>query len=179
MPLNLQQKKDLVEHLRTEAEGAVAAASADYRGLNVEEMTDLRRRARSAGVTLRVVKNTLSRRAVENTPCENLAETLTGPTLLAFANDDPGAIARLFKDFAGQHELLQPRGFVLDGTLYSGDQTNRIASLPTLDGARARLLGTLKAPMQKLAATLAEPQAKLARVLAARRDQVDTPADAG
>ena len=171
MPLNLQQKKDVVEDLRAAAEGAVAAAAAGYRGLDVAAMTDLRRRARGSGVTLRVVKNTLSRRAVKDTPCENLAETLTGPTLLAFSADDPGAIARLFKDFAKQHELLEPRGFVLDGMLYSGDQTDRIATLPTLDGARAKLLGAFKAPMQKLAATLAEPQAKLARLLAARRDQ--------
>ena len=173
MPLNLQQKKDLVEDLRAVAEGAVSAATADYRGLNVAEMTDLRSRARGAGISLRVVKNTLSRRAVRDTACESLAETLTGPTLLAFSADDPGAIARLFKDFAKQHELLQPRGFVLDGVLYPGDQTDRIATLPTLDGARSKLLGALKAPMQKLAATLAEPPAKLARVLAARRDQAD------
>ena len=173
MPLNLQQKKDLVDDLRATAEGAVSAAAADYRGLNVAEMTDLRRKARGAGVTLRVVKNSLSRRAVKDTPCENLAETLTGPTLLAFSSDDPGAIARLFKDFAKQNELLEPRGFVLDGVLYAGDQTARIASLPTLDGARAKLLGVLQAPMQKFAATLAEPQASLARLLAARRDQAD------
>ena len=171
MPLNVQQKKDLVEDLRSQAEGAVAAAAADYRGLNVAEMTDLRRRARGAGVTLRVVKNTLSRRAVKDTPCESLSEALTGPTLLAFTADEPGAIARLFKDFARQHELLRPRGFVLDGVLYGGDQTDRIATLPTLNDARARLLGALAAPMQKLAATLAEPQARLARLLAARRDQ--------
>ncbi len=173
MPLNLQQKKDLVDDLRAVAEGAVVAASADYRGLNVAEMTDLRNRARDAGISLRVVKNTLSRRAVKDTPCESLAETLNGPTLLAFSANEPGAIAKLFKDFAKQHELLEPRGFVLDGVLYPGDQTNRIAILPTLADARAKLLGALAAPMQKLATTLAEPPAKLARLLAARRDQAD------
>ncbi len=170
MSLNLQQKKDLVADLRAVADSAVVAAAADYRGLNVAEMTDLRRRARSTGVTLRVVKNTLSRRAVEGTPCESLTEALTGPVLLAFSADDPGAIARLFQDFAKQHEQLQPRGFVLDGVLLPGDHTDRIATLPTLDDARAKLLGALKGPMQKFAATLAEPQARLARLLAARRD---------
>ena len=173
MPLNLQQKKELVEDLRSTAEGAMVAAAADYRGLNVEEMTDLRRRARSAGVTLRVVKNTLSRRAVKDTSCEQLTEALNGPTLLAFSDEDPGSIARLFKDFAKQHEALQPRGFVLDGMLYSGDQTDRIATLPTLDEARARLLGALTAPMQKLVATLAEPPARLARLMAARQDRME------
>ena len=173
MPLSLQQKKELVEDLRSAAEGAVVAAAADYRGLNVKEMTDLRSRARGAGVTLRVVKNTLSRRAVKDTPCENLAEALNGPTLLAFSDDDPGSVARLFKDFARQHEALEPRGFVLDGVLYSGDQTDRIATLPTLDEARAKFLGALKAPMQKLVATLAEPQARLARLLAARQEQAE------
>ena len=173
MPLNLQQKKELVEDLRSTAEGAMVAAAADYRGLNVEEMTDLRRRARSAGVTLRVVKNTLSRRAVKDTSCEQLTEALNGPTLLAFSDEDPGSIARLFKDFAKQHEALQPRGFVLDGMLYSGDQTDRIATLPTLDEARARLLGALTAPMQKLVATLAEPPARLARLMAARQEQME------
>ena len=172
MPLNLQQKKELVEDLRVAAEQAVVAAAADYRGLKVEEMTDLRRRARGAGVELRVVKNTLSRRAVKDTPCENLTEALNGPTLLAFSSDDPAAVARLFKDFAKQHEALEPRGFVLDGVLYSGDQTDRIATLPTLDEARAQLLGAFKAPMQKLVATLAEPQARVARLIAARRDQM-------
>ncbi len=173
MPLNLQQKKELVEDLRSTAEGAMVAAAADYRGLNVEEMTDLRRRARGAGVTLRVVKNTLSRRAVKDTPCEQLTEALNGPTLLAFSGEDPGSIARLFKDFAKQHEALQPRGFVLDGTLYSGDQTDRIATLPTLDEARAKLLGALTAPMQKLVATLAEPPGRLARLMAARQEQME------
>ena len=171
MPLNLQQKKELVEELRATAEGAVVAAAADYRGLNVGEMTDLRRQARGAGVKLRVVKNTLSRRAVKDTPCENLADALTGPTLLAFSSEDPGSIARLFRDFGKKHEALLPRGFVLDGVLYDGDQTHRIATLPTLDEARAKLLGVFKAPMQKLVATLAEPQARLARLMAARRDQ--------
>ena len=173
MPLNLQQKKELVEDLRSAAEGAAVAAAADYRGLSVKEMTDLRRRARGAGVTLRVVKNTLSRRAVKDTPCENLSEALNGPTLLAFADDDPGSVARLFRDFAKQHEALEPRGFVLDGVLYSGDQTNRIATLPTLDEARSKFLGALSAPMQKLVATLAEPQARLTRLMAARRDQAE------
>ena len=173
MPLNLQQKKELVEDLRSTAEGAMVAAAADYRGLNVEEMTDLRRRARSAGVTLRVVKNTLSRRAVKDTSCEQLTEALNGPTLLAFSDEDPGSIARLFKDFAKQHEALQPRGFVLDGTLYAGDQTDRIATLPTLDEARAKFLGALTAPMQKLVATLAEPPARLARLMAARQEQME------
>ena len=172
MPLSLQQKKDLVEELRSVAEGAVVAAAADYRGLSVEQMTDLRRRARGAGVQLRVVKNTLSRRAVKDTPCESLSEALTGPTLLAFSSGDPGSIARLFRDFGKQNEALAPRGFVLDGVLYSGDQTDRIATLPTLDEARAKLLGAFKAPMQKLVATLAEPQARLARLIAARRDQL-------
>ena len=161
-----------MEELRSVAEGAVVAAAADYRGLSVEQMTDLRRRARGAGVQLRVVKNTLSRRAVKDTPCESLSEALTGPTLLAFSSGDPGSIARLFRDFGKQNEALAPRGFVLDGVLYSGDQTDRIATLPTLDEARAKLLGAFKAPMQKLVATLAEPQARLARLIAARRDQL-------
>lgn len=172
MPLNLQQKKELVDELHATAQDAVSAAAADYRGLNVEEMTDLRRRARGAGVKLHVVKNTLSRRAVKDTGCENLSDALNGPTLLAFCDDDPGAIARLFKDFAKQHEALEPRGFVLDGVLYAGDQTNRIASLPTLDEARSRFLGVLQAPMQKLVATLAEPQARVVRLMAARQEQM-------
>ena len=173
MPLNLQQKKELVDDLRSAAESAVVAAAADYRGLNVEEMTDLRRQARGAGVSLRVVKNTLSRRAVKDTPCENLSDALTGPTLLAFSEGEPGSVARLFKDYRRQHEALEPRGYVLDGVLYAGNETDRIATLPTLDEARAKLLGVFQAPMQKLAATLAEPQARLARLMAARRDQTE------
>lgn len=173
MPLSLQQKKDLVKELRATAAGAVVAAAADYRGLDVDQMTDLRRRARGAGVQLRVVKNTLSRRAVQDTPCESLAEALNGPTLLAFSSGDPGSVARLFKDFGKQHEALEPRGFVLDGVFYGGDQTARIATLPTLDEARAKLLGVCRAPMQKIAATLAEPPARLARLIAAWRGRLE------
>jgi len=134
-------------------------------------MTELRAKARSAGVYLRVVKNTLARRAVAGTEFECMQETLKGPILLAFAKDDPGAAARVIKDFAKDHAALQAVSLSAGGQLLPGSDLARLAELPTLDQARAILLGVMLAPMSKLVRTLAEPPAMLARTLSARASQ--------
>jgi large subunit ribosomal protein L10 len=133
-------------------------------------MTALRRSARTAGVYLRVVKNTLARRAVDGTEFECMKETLKGPILLAFAKDDPGAAARIIRDFAREHEALKAISLAAGGKLLPASDLAELAELPTLDQARAMLLGLLSAPMTRLARTLAEPQAQLARVLSARAE---------
>jgi large subunit ribosomal protein L10 len=171
MALKLEDKKKLVAEVNAVAGDSVTAVAAEYRGLSVAEMTELRRQARSAGVYLRVVKNTLARRAIEGTDFECMQETLKGPILLAFAKEDPGAAARVIKEFAREHEALQAVSLSAGGQLLPGSDLSRLADLPTLDQARAMLLGVMVAPMSKLVRTLAEPSAMLARTLSARGEQ--------
>jgi len=171
MALRLEDKKTFVKEVSAVAEESVTAVAAEYRGLTVAEMTALRREARKAGVYLRVVKNTLARRAVAGTDFECMQDTLKGPILLAFAKDDPGAAARVIKDFAKEHEALKAVSLSAGGQLLPASDLARLADLPTLDQARAMLLGVLIAPMTKLVRTLAEPPAMLARTLSARADK--------
>ena len=171
MALRLEDKKEVVNEVNAVAGNSVTAVAAEYRGLSVAEMTELRKEARNAGVYLRVVKNTLARRAVEGTDFECMKETLKGPILLAFAKDDPGAAARVIKDFAKEHNALQAVSLSAGGQLMPGSDLAKLADLPTLDQARAMLLGVLNAPMSQLVRTLAEPAAMLARTMSARGEQ--------
>jgi len=171
MALRLEDKKQVVEELSAVAGDSVTAVAAEYRGLTVAEMTDLRSKARNAGVYMRVVKNTLARRAVKGTDFECMSDTLKGPILLAFAKDDPGAAARIIKDFAKEHDALKAVSLSAGGQLLPASDIAKLADLPTLDQARAMLLGVLMAPMSQLARTLAEPAAMLARTLSARGEQ--------
>jgi large subunit ribosomal protein L10 len=171
MALRLEDKKTLVKEVNTVAGESVTAVAAEYRGLSVSEMTELRKEARNAGVYMRVVKNTLARRAVEGTDFECMQETLNGPILLAFAKDDPGAAARVIKNFAKGHDALQAVSLSAGGQLLPASDLGKLAELPTLDQARAILLGVMMAPMTKLVRTLAEPSGMLARTLGARSNQ--------
>ena len=171
MALRLEDKKALVSEVNAVAGDSVTAVAAEYRGLSVAEMTELRKEARNAGVYMRVVKNTLARRAVEGTDFECMQQTLKGPILLAFAKDDPGAAARVIKNFAKEHNALQAVSLSAGGQLLPASDLATLANLPTLDQARAMLLGVMMAPMTKLARTLAEPSAMLARTLSARGSQ--------
>jgi large subunit ribosomal protein L10 len=168
MALRLEDKQALVEEVNAIAASALSAIAAEYRGMSVAQITDLRAKARSQGVYVRVVKNTLAKRAVEGTEFACLRETLKGPLILAFSREDPGAAARVFKDFAKGNEKLVTKAVAIGGVLYGPADLDRLASLPTLDQARAILLGVLQAPAVKLVRTLAEPPALVARVLAAR-----------
>lgn len=170
MALRLEDKKAFVEEINAIAGSALTAVAAEYRGLTVAEMTALRREARNAGVYLRVVKNTLARRAVTGTEFECMKETLKGPILLAFAKDDPGAAARIIRDFAKDHEALKAVSLAAGGKLLAANDIDQLAELPTLDQARAMLLGLLTAPVSRLVRTLAEPPAQLARILSARAE---------
>jgi len=171
MALRLEDKKLFVKEVNAVAGDSVTAVAAEYRGLSVSEMTELRREARSAGVYMRVVKNTLARRAIEGTDFECMKDTLKGPLLLAFAKDDPGAAARVIKDFAKGHDALQAVSLSAGGQLLPASDLARLADLPTLDQARAMLLGVMIAPMSKLVRTMAEPSGMLARTLGARSTQ--------
>jgi large subunit ribosomal protein L10 len=171
MALKLEDKKALVKEVNAVAGDSITAVAAEYRGLSVAEMTELRKQARNAGVYMRVVKNTLARRAVVGTEFECMQETLTGPILLAFSKDDPGAAARVIKDFAKGHDALQAVSLAVGGTVLPASDLSTLADLPTLDQARAMLLGVFMAPMSQLVRTLAEPSAMLARTLNARGEQ--------
>ena len=171
MALRLEDKKALVKEVNAVAGDSVTAVAAEYRGLSVAQMTELRRNARSAGVYMRVVKNTLARRAVEGTEFECMKDTLKGPILLAFAKDDPGAAARVIKDFAKQNNALQAVSLSAGGQVMPGSDLAMLADLPTLDQARAMLLGVFQAPMTQLVRTLAEPAAMIARTMSARGEQ--------
>jgi len=170
MALNLEQKKAVVAEVAEAAGKALAAVAAEYRGLTVEEMTDLRVKARQGGVFIKVAKNTLVRRAVEGTEYECMGDALTGPLLFAFSMEDPGAAARLVKDYSKDHDKLIAKLVAVGGQLYDASELERLSKLPTYEQAIAMLLGVMKAPIEKFVRTLAEPQAKLVRTLAAVRD---------
>ncbi len=171
MALNLEDKKALVAEVAAVAAKAQSVVAAEYRGLTVGQMTELRAKARAKGVYMRVVKNTLARKALAGTAFESVGPKLKGPLVLAFSNDDPGAAARVVKDFAKANEKLVATLVSLGGQVMPGSDLEKVASLPTREQALSMLLGVIKAPIQKFVATLAEPAAKLARTLAAVRDQ--------
>lgn len=170
MALNFEQKKAVVAEVAEAAKTAHSAIAAEYRGLTVEEMTDLRVKAREGGVVLKVAKNTLVKRAVEGTDYECMTESLTGPLLYAFSMEDPGAAARLVKDYAKEHDHLVAKLVAVGGELYEPSELERLSSLPTYDQAIAILMGVMKAPIEKFVRTLNEPHTKLVRTLAAVRD---------
>lgn len=170
MALQLEQKQAIVADLNAAAGNALSAVVADHRGVSVAEMTDLRRRARESGVTLRVVRNTLLKRAVVGTDYECLADVATGPTMLAFSNDDPGSAARLFKDAVREIEKLDVKALSIGGELLEADDIDRVATLPTRDEAIAMLMSVMQAPIAEFVRTLMEIPGKLTRTLAAVRD---------
>lgn len=158
MALRLEDKKQIVADVNEAAKGALSAVIADSRGVTVDAMTQLRAKAREAGVYMRVVRNTLARRAVEGTDYECLVDTFKGPTLIAFSNEHPGAAARLFTDFAKEQADFEVKAAAFEGALAD---VNVLAKLPTYDEAIAKLMATMK----EAAA------GKLVRTIAAIRDQ--------
>ena len=161
MALNLQDKQAIVAEVSEVAKGALSAVVADSRGVTVAKMTELRKAGREAGVYIRVVRNTLIRRAVEGTSYDVLKDAFVGPTLIAFSNEHPGAGARLFKEFAKANPAFEIKAAAFEGELIQAKDIDRLATLPTYDEAIARLMATMK-----------EASAgKLVRTLAALRDQ--------
>ena len=171
MALNLEDKKALVAEVAEVAAKASSVVAAEYRGLSVGQMTELRAKARKSGVYVRVVKNTLARKALAGTSFEAVGPKLKGPLVLAFSKDDPGAAARVVKDFAKANEKLVATLVSLGGQVLPAKDLETVASLPTREQALSMLLGTLKAPVQKFVSTLAAAPSKLVRTVAAVRDQ--------
>jgi len=168
--LTLAAKKAVVEEVSQAASKALSAVVADYRGLTVNQMTQLRSEARKTGVYLRVVRNTLTRRAFENTGFACLNEKLTGPVFIALSVDSPGDAARLLKEFSKKYEKLEVRGLAVGGKLYAAEHLEAVANLPTRDEAIAKLLYVMRAPVEKLARTLACVPQKLVHTLVAVKD---------
>ena len=166
MALRLEDKKAIVAEVNEAAKGALSAVVADARGVTVAAMTELRATARSQGVMMKVVRNTLARRAISGTEYECLNDVFVGPTLIAFSNEHPGAAARLFKDFAKQNDQFEVKGAAFGGEFISAAEIDRLAKLPTYEEALAKLMATMK----EAAA------GKLVRTLAALRDQKEAEA---
>jgi large subunit ribosomal protein L10 len=169
--LRLDDKKAIVAEVSEAAGSALSAVLADYRGLTVAEMTELRAKARETNVYVRVIRNTLARRAIAGTEFECLTESFTGPSLLALSVEDPGAAARLMKDFAKTHDKLEVRALSIGGELLGPERLDALAELPTREEALAMLMGTMLAPVTKMAQTLNAVPGKFVRTVEAVRVQ--------
>nr|VFK54230.1 MAG: large subunit ribosomal protein L10 [Candidatus Kentron sp. TUN]VFK56338.1 MAG: large subunit ribosomal protein L10 [Candidatus Kentron sp. TUN] len=171
MPLTLEQKKSVVADVIDIAQSASSVAAAEYRGLTVSEITQLREQAKRANVYLRVVPNTLARRALEGTEFACIREHLIGPLILAFSKVEASDSARLLSDFAKTNGKLIVKLAVYSGKLLEGSDVGALASMPARDVALSMLLSVMNAPAAKLVRTLAEPHSQLVRTLGAIRNQ--------
>ena len=171
MALTLEEKKAVVAEVSEVAKVAHSAVAAEYCGLTVADLTALRIKAREENVYLRVVKNTLARRALLDTDFACMSERLTGPLILAFSQEDPGAAARVTKDFAKEHEKFEVTMLSVGGELLEASDIDKLANLPTRDQAISLLMAVMKAPTEKFVRTLNEVPGKLVRTVAAIRDQ--------
>ena len=170
MSLNLDEKKEVVAEISARVAKAQAIVIAEYRGLPVENVTQLRAQARASGVYLRVLKNTLARRAVQGTPFEKLADKMVGP--LAYGiSEDPVAAAKVLHAYAKGNDKLVIKGGAMPGQVMSAKEVGALATLPSREELLAKLLGTMQAPVAKFVQTLNQVPGKFVRTLAAVRDQ--------
>ena len=171
MPLTLEQKQNVVSEVNQVAAAAHSVIAAEYQGLTVGEMTDLRVKAREANVHMRVVKNPLARRAFDGTDYACMNDALEGQMVYAFSMEEPGGAARVLKDYAKGNEKLVVRLIAFGGELLDPSEIKRLASMPTYDQAISMLMAVMKAPLDKFARTMNEVPGKLTRTVAAIRDQ--------
>ncbi len=171
MALHLEEKMAIVASVNETASVALSLVVADARGVNVSDITSLRKKAREQGVNLRVIKNSLARRAFQGTEFECLDAALAGPSLFGFSLEDPGAAARLFKEFAKENSAFEIKVLSVGGQVLDATKIDVLASLPTRDQALAQLASVMIAPITKLARTFNEVPTKITRVVAAVRDQ--------
>ena len=169
MGLSMQEKQAVVQEVAAQVATAKAIVLAEYRGLEVGSMTELRRRARRSGVYLRVLKNTLARRAVKDTPFAKLAESMTGPLVYGISSD-PVATAKVMNEFAKGHEKFVIRAGAMPNAVISAREVVALASMPSREELVARLMGTMQAPIAQFVRTLNEVPSKFVRALAAVRD---------
>lgn len=169
MGLSLEQKQAMVSEVATKLQGAQSLIVAEYRGLNVERVTQLRSKARKSGVWLRVLKNTLARRAIKGTPFEKLSEQMVGPLMYGISQD-PVAGAKVLSEFAKENELFVIKAGAMPNAMMSAQDIKALAQLPSREELLAKLLGTMQAPVTKLVRTMNEVPSKFVRTLAAYRD---------
>ena len=166
MSLNLEQKQAVVAEIAAQLAKAQAVIVAENRGLPVEVVTSLRAKARKSGLSLRVLKNTLARRAVKGTPFEKLTEQMSGPLMYGIAQD-PVAGAKVLSEFAKDNELFVIKGGAMADTLMSVKDVKALATMPSREQLLAKLAGTLQAPIVKLVRTMNEVPGRFVRTLAA------------
>ena len=169
MGLNLEQKQAVVAEVAAQLASAQAVIVAEYRGLDVARVTQLRSKARKSGLYLRVLKNTLARRAVKGTPFEKLSDQMVGPLMYGIATD-PVAGAKVIAEFAKENELFVIKGGAMANTKMSDKDVKALALLPSREELIAKLMGTMQAPVAKLVRTMNEVPGKFVRTLAAYRD---------
>ena len=170
MGLNLEQKQAVVAEIGAQLAGAQAVVLAEYRSLKVGEMTELRRKARSSGVYLRVLKNTLARRAVADTPFKGLAEKMSGPLAYGISTD-PVAAAKVLQEFARGNDKFVIKAGAMPNIVMSPREVADLARMPSREQLLATLVGTMQAPIAKLVRTLNEVPGRFVRTLAAVRDR--------
>lgn len=171
MALGLEGKKAIVAEVNEVASKALSAVTAEYRGMTVEQLTALRVKAREANVYLKVIRNTLAKRAIEDTEFACMSDALVGPVICAFSLEEPSAAARLIKDFSKETDKLVATSVVIGGQLHGAEQLEAVSKLPTKEEAIATLMMLMNAPVTKLARTLNEFPARITRVIAAVKDQ--------
>jgi len=171
VPLNLDDKKAIVAEVNETAAQALSLVVADARGVDVNDMNALRAKARAENVQLRVIRNTLAKRAFAETDYACVEDVLVGPSLFAFSMEDPGAAARLFKDFAKGNDSFEVKALSVSGQLLGKEQIDVLANLPTLEQALGMLASVTLAPVTKLVRTLNEVPTKVTRVVAAVKTQ--------
>jgi large subunit ribosomal protein L10 len=171
MALHLDDKMAIVASVHQTASSAISLVVADARGVNVTDITALRKSAREQGVSLRVVKNSLARRAFKGTEFECLEAELVGPSLFGFSMEEPGAAARLFKEFAKGNSAFDIKVMSIGGQVLDGSKVDALASLPTREQALTQLVSVMIAPVTKLVRTFNEVPSKVTRAVASVRDQ--------
>lgn len=171
MALSLEQKKAVVAEIASVAANAHSLVVSEYIGTTVDAFTEMRAEARKTGVYLKVAKNSLVKRAVEGTDFECVKDSLVGPMIYAFSQEDPGCAARLIKEYAKKNDKLITKVVSIGGKVFDASEISRLASLPTKEQAISQLMSVMKAPVEKLVRTMAEPHAKMVCTIAAIRDQ--------
>ena len=173
MALNISEKKDVVKEVSEIASSAQSAVAAEYRGLSVQELSELRNNARNLGVYVKVIKNSLAKIAIKDTSFECMDSSLKGPLIFAFSKEDLGSAAKLVNDFKKENNLLKPIVVAVNGELVDVEKLSQIAALPTKDQAISMLMSVMKQPVEKFVRTLAAPNTKLVQTLSAYKIKLE------
>tara|TARA_Y100001936_G_scaffold20381_1_gene17488 strand:+ start:619 stop:1146 length:528 start_codon:yes stop_codon:yes gene_type:complete len=173
LALNISEKKDVVKEVSEIASSAQSAVAAEYRGLSVQELSELRNNARNLGVYVKVIKNSLAKIAIKDTNFECMDSSLKGPLIFAFSKEDLGSAAKLVNDFKKENNLLKPIVVAVNGELVDVEKLSQIAALPTKDQAISMLMSVMKQPVEKFVRTLAAPNTKLVQTLSAYKIKLE------